>query len=696
MKRRIVSIAFLLCISMCFTVSAEIKFSDANDVPWEGAKSYISQVADMGLMVGQKNSDGTSVFRAKDKVTFFETAQLAYNILKEADIAVPSSDVTDDWTPVMEEYNVAKWAYEAVAYCLDNKIVLSDELENFLNNNNTAANATRQDVAVIFGRAISMIYPTNENAEIEFKDSDDIAEYAVEYIELLADKKILLGDNNSNFNPRNYINRAEMAVIVTKTYDLLKNDANTVNGTINNILSNKIVLNSNSGDMPIYNFAPDINITLNGSSATYKDIMNIVENGVTVNVKLEINSSKLVENLYAEGELGKIEGTLEDITDESFVIKVNGGQEEYYKWAKDCKFYFEDDKKSISEIEEIFKDYDDILVNADVDSRKRLSYVELFVRSDGGTVEGAIKNVTKEKVVFYNDDNSKSSYTLAENVYVVSDNDKSTISGLIRLIDDENIGLSGKATLNRKKEVTKLEVIISDNLSGIVDSFDDYYITIITDAGTKKKYAIDDENVKIKFGADDEETFEDFEKVCVEGETEVKLTLNRDEMVSKIVVYTDFDEYDVLRGEIKNAEKDKFKIKSNTVYYSNSSDIKINSEKAKADELYERLQNGEKIKADVYVVDKNAITINANVIEAEGRITKIENGVITIQGKNSSSDYKVISEDEGELIIRIDNSEKEYTFKEFYEQYFVKENDYNVVVEFNDEFLIDRIYADTL
>ena len=98
MKRKAVSLlAMALCASMAVPAMAEIKFSDANDVPWETAKVYISQAAELGLMVGQENSDGTYLFRAKDKVTFFETEQMAYNLLKYAKEAEPSDEVTEKW-----------------------------------------------------------------------------------------------------------------------------------------------------------------------------------------------------------------------------------------------------------------------------------------------------------------------------------------------------------------------------------------------------------------------------------------------------------------------------------------------------------------------------------------------------------------------------------------------------------------------
>ncbi|HBF66443.1 MAG TPA: hypothetical protein DDW34_12820, partial [Clostridium sp.] len=49
--------------------------------------------------------------------------------------------------------------------------------------------------------------------------------------DLLTRLGIVSGDNGNNFNPTNNINRAEMAVMLDKTYNLLKNGVETT-GTI--------------------------------------------------------------------------------------------------------------------------------------------------------------------------------------------------------------------------------------------------------------------------------------------------------------------------------------------------------------------------------------------------------------------------------------------------------------------------------
>lgn len=87
--------------------------------------------------------------------------------------------------------------------------------------------------------------------------------------------------------------------------------------------------------------------------------------------------------------------------------------------------------------------------------------------------------------------------------------------------------------------------------------------------------------------------------------------------------------------------------------------------------------------------------ITANVAEAEGKVVDIRNGIISVQGKTETKDYNILDE-EDDIRIRIDGTSQEYTFREFYSLYYLYENDYNVIVEFNDEHVIDRIYAETI
>ena len=68
-KYTAVFIAAALSASMSATAAAA-SFSDINDVPWSGAEQYINEAADLGLMVGETDSSGKQIFRARDRVTY--------------------------------------------------------------------------------------------------------------------------------------------------------------------------------------------------------------------------------------------------------------------------------------------------------------------------------------------------------------------------------------------------------------------------------------------------------------------------------------------------------------------------------------------------------------------------------------------------------------------------------------------------
>ena len=122
----------------------------------------------------------------------------------------------------MKNANIPSWAYECVAYGLENSILSSNDLKIFMSSSTEQRNATREDVGVIFGKALSKVYTVNQSAALKYNDKNAITASSVPYLELLNRLNLMVGDANNNFNPKANINRAEMAVLSTKTYKELK------------------------------------------------------------------------------------------------------------------------------------------------------------------------------------------------------------------------------------------------------------------------------------------------------------------------------------------------------------------------------------------------------------------------------------------------------------------------------------------
>lgn len=214
-------LSFVLTVFLILLVLSVLAFAadfyDIDNVPWEGAKDYINAVSDYGLMVGDTDAYGRKVFRAKDPVTCSETAQLIYTVLKSANIGTISASSVLNWADTLDTYSIPEWARPAVSYCLDNGIIAPSELSGFMSGGKQVP-AKRETVALFFGRSLS--YLVSSFPELTFKDLNDISQGAIPSVKALYALNIMIGDDNNNFNPKNNINRAEMAVVVSKSHVL--------------------------------------------------------------------------------------------------------------------------------------------------------------------------------------------------------------------------------------------------------------------------------------------------------------------------------------------------------------------------------------------------------------------------------------------------------------------------------------------
>ena len=102
-----------------------------------------------------------------------------------------------------------------VAWAADNNIV-----EGFTGNTFRPDEAiTREQMAAIISRYVAfenITLPELEEEPEAFNDVDQIHSYATEHVEALRITGIVKGDPNGNFNPRNNLNRAESATILTR------------------------------------------------------------------------------------------------------------------------------------------------------------------------------------------------------------------------------------------------------------------------------------------------------------------------------------------------------------------------------------------------------------------------------------------------------------------------------------------------
>ena len=185
MNKRFIALATAaMCMAGSVNTVFASTFADINDVPWSGAAQYIDEAASLGLMAGY-TENGKKLCKARNNVTYNEAVQLIYSIMSSYNSAnKASSSVITKWTSTMQSANIPTWAYESTAYALENSVLSANDLKIFMSSG-TQNYAKREDVGVIFGKALSKIYTVNQSATVNYKDKASVSASSVPYLELL-------------------------------------------------------------------------------------------------------------------------------------------------------------------------------------------------------------------------------------------------------------------------------------------------------------------------------------------------------------------------------------------------------------------------------------------------------------------------------------------------------------------------------
>lgn len=467
MKRlfTILTTASLVAGSIALPVYAA-DFADIDKVPWPGAANFINEAAELGLMNGY-TEDGKKYCKPKNPVTYCEATQLMYSIMKTYEKEDVSEDVQTKWKPIMVAYKIPSWAYPAVAFSLEKGILVTSDLEKFMDGDKQVS-ANREDVGVLFGKALGKVYSVDMDAKLNYADASAISKTAVPYLDLLYDRRIMVGDDYNKFNPKANINRSEMAVLSVKTYNDLLGEGTTTGKTVTGTVLTALV--KTTGDLFIVMETTDNQtLTLTGPAKTAKvydgtkeigfseiasgDNVTVVYNGATLQ---KLTRNKVAETSIERGtfELSDIYGTkvtvLEDSKKVTFTMKDN------------VQVYIDDKASSPAKLYQQFTD------------GKKFT-VKLYVNGDG--------DITK--------------------LYATETrNDPKT--GLIKDLDEDTLTLSvsGKSyDYDVASDVTVKDDLLDRSFSDLCKSYDDtdFYVTLTTDTKNRVtkitvNYAEDDEN----------------------------------------------------------------------------------------------------------------------------------------------------------------------------------------------------------
>ncbi|MDD5945675.1 MAG: S-layer homology domain-containing protein [Clostridia bacterium] len=643
------SLAAVMTLSMAVNASAAT-FSDINNVPWEGAKEYINSVADLGLMVGDTDSAGNKVFRAKDRITYCEAMQLAYSVLTKTSALKTTADTQEKWKSAMQEANIPTWAYPAVSYGLESGIVSANDIKIFIKSDGTSRDATRENVGVIFGKALSHISAANASAVLSFGDKAEISATSVPYIDLLARLNILVGDENGNFNPKNYINRAEMAVIASKSYNKIneiKKEQTTVtpsvervSGTViltDNGTSEKTIAVSDKDSGKVSTFTINAStpvITIEGAAKTYEDIS--VGDVITLAVSNGIVASIVIneddESNKEEQKERVLEGYLNNITTKVVTFDTEDGDQERYEFSSNPRITLNGSIVTKDDIYDYLVDRNMIYVEVGLDSAGQVSSLSARFCD----VEGELTNV-KDGYVYvkyeYAEKTKTAKIEIASSCEIYIDSEKASESKAEKLFTNEDEGsLYVQVEVNNFNKAIKIEIFHDNYSNGELVSISSSSIEIKSSFGRVVEYDFaDDAELTLNGG---EASYRDIKTALKSSDILITLEFDKEGNVTKAAAQAK-----TAKGELKAADEKRIVIVDendarmvlpvdrNTEYEYNNEDV-VSS---KFQKLYKAAES--KVVA-VAELDENGTVIRVEAQEgsdSEGVVTSISSSEIVFE-----------------------------------------------------------------
>lgn len=459
--------AVLVAGSLPVTVSAAT-FTDINEVSW--ASSTIQAVSDKGLINGYE--DGT--FRAKNNVTYSEAMVMIYNLMdKTGNLKASATNTLPIYQSVLNTYKIPTWSQSTVAYGLSAQILMAADLPKFTTNG-VSNPATRQDVAVMFGRALSEKYDIYAGTGVNYNDVWRISDEAMPYVDLLTRLGIVTGDDSGNFNPTANITRAEMAVMMNKTYDLLSNElANT--GEITEIVNhdgdyydvdvkmdngerNRLTLSDDN--ISVYN--KDGSRELPISSLTKGDKVSLVFDGLVITKIYLLDEEASAQEKYdAVGYIYSLKDGYLNLESE------NTGETTKYKINTNCTYYLDGKKTTESAIKDVIDDNSDKYVYAGLYTETKNEKVDgerqdvLYANAvyvtvkDEYTQTGEVTDFTSTTVYYKaSGSNARKSADFASDCEFYIGDKKSSAKDLEEMAESGTVYV--KVTVNSKGKATKI------------------------------------------------------------------------------------------------------------------------------------------------------------------------------------------------------------------------------------------------
>ncbi|MDR1914717.1 MAG: S-layer homology domain-containing protein [Clostridiales bacterium] len=320
------------------SVSAAVKYKDVGETHW--AYTAIARVSEDGLIVG----DAQGNFKPDAPIDKFETAKILAKAAGYKYIGASSEELSyyarsyEKNKSLLSQYakDYSKWksvANSEIAYLLERQIFTAQDIKQFIVKDENGVQhfraLSRQEVSVFFVRLMGLTEDDLEKSDYTFADDATIKDEYKPYVYFLHSMNIISGGTNVNFLPNDAVTRASMAVLLTKTLDLLA-EAEKTGTKFTSDDPNAVVIESVSGildkihpginsiqlvtstALATWEMSENISVSIDGYLKTRSDLKSgMVITGVLLNQKL-IDIQAYTPEKAAVG-TNTMEGVLEEI-----------------------------------------------------------------------------------------------------------------------------------------------------------------------------------------------------------------------------------------------------------------------------------------------------------------------------------------------------------------------------------------------
>lgn len=270
MKKSKRFLALSLAVAMLPTYSFAKQFSDvAPTGTYKWAYSAIDELSNKNIIAGF--NDGT--YKPENLVSLPQTLSLLKGIMNPTSEEVTKA--TNTYGKDLINLGLDTWAIDAAAICLQNNVITMGQLQSAKKYDQIGPGSksypAREDIAVFYAKALGL-GKNSDTSNLKHKDISDLPIEKKEYLSSLVKAGIFTATgSNGNFNGRNAIRRAEIAIITKAAYDYKsKVQVATAKGNVilasstNNL--NRFIIKDGNSTMG-FEYNGSTKFTINGTSA---------------------------------------------------------------------------------------------------------------------------------------------------------------------------------------------------------------------------------------------------------------------------------------------------------------------------------------------------------------------------------------------------------------------------------------------